>query len=207
LTEGQRVVDPGLMDKLGLDQTAGPSSSSIRSGSPKRRGKSRHVALVALGCALAGTLLAEPSEANQQQVEIALKALGHSYKTEGVDLTVQMPVAGRTHLVRVTTPIKALHYTDNPKSGKIELRKIWCGIGLPAPASPELLKQLLQMNVNVKVGAWQLVKEGNLVFEANIGAGSSPQMMETVLLATAETCDGLERELESKKVLTTVDKF
>jgi len=174
----------------------------------RKRPSTRQLVLVAAACALAGVALSEESEAGpSSSVELALKALGRDFKVDGVNVMVNVATRGRSQIVRVTTPIKELHYKDNPKSGKLELRKVWCGMALPGPLSEEVAKDLLRENVVVKVGAWQLVGETSIAFEANLGAASTPQMLETVLLATAETCDSKEQELEGKKILPTVDKF
>ena len=89
-----------------------------------RRGAARATVLVTAALAVAGMSLTTDSEAGPNaQLEAALKALGRPYKEDGINLLVTVQAGNRSQLVRVTTPVKELHYKDNPKSGKLELRR------------------------------------------------------------------------------------
>ncbi len=96
-------------------------------------------------------------------------------------------------------------FSNTSRLGDMEIREIWSVGYLSDGTMPSsVAKNLLEENDNVKLGAWELARVGDLeagVFRANIAADTDLKTLLVTLHAVSETADAKEQELMSKDVL------
>lgn len=143
-------------------------------------------------------------------IEAKLRYLGHEFRKDSngdIALEMAVPRSSRTTVIHIQARIKKLKYPGNEKSAELKLQKVWCGMALDENITRETALGLLHQNANVKVGAWQVVGQQNVVFEANLSVGIPALAFETVLLALSESCDSMERKFEGEDLISTIDRY
>ncbi len=98
---------------------------------------------------------------------------------------------GRSQLVFISSATSALD--------GLEIREVWSVGYLSEDMMPaKIMKNLLEENAEVKLGAWQLLRMGEKdagVFSAQIAADTDAKTLGTVLNAVSITADEKEKEL------------
>ena len=157
--------------------------------------------LVTVACVVATCLAnlasaAEPaSGAPDARVEGALKAAGLGYLLDEGDFRLDYKVdEQRSQRVWVAS--------DTTSLPPLELRDVWSVAARgPGRVSPELAAHLLQENVRMVLGAWQ-VNQGKdeylVVFAAQVDAAADAATLREVIEVVMYSADRIEKEISGK---------
>lgn len=88
--------------------------------------------------------------------------------------------------------------------GSLEVRQVWSlGYASDSPLPEPILRELLEQNARVKLGAWQIRKMSGkyvAVFAVQVGANIDKTNLLQILSAVASTADDLEKSLSDKDI-------
>ena len=149
-----------------------------------------------LACVSAGAVAEEPAAPEapvlDTRVEAALHGAGLTFTADGGDFRMKYTLPdGRTQLVWVASKTATIADT--------EFRDVW-SVARRAPGTlpAELAGHLLQENVRMVLGAWQ-VNQGQgeylVVFSYAIPADATAGLLQEVLEAVTISADRMEKEL------------